>query len=311
MFFSHFADLALMTVAYLKAEFFENLRPTIEFFQKWKEFESWSPDCLPVYEWEDLLYVAISHENPPSPNPKPNVIYCKTDPEILKQLWAEWASDIEQPQSLGSQDGAPEGFLMDLPVQKAKPLSSEEVSIESLFEATVAIDPGANTPPIASAPMATPPVASAASSEFDFEKYFKELNYHYEKSILFLASDSEAKALKWSSKVHPSPQAQESSYSLQVPSFLRIAAKTGKAYHGYVVESEFAEKFFEDWNESKIPDHLTVSPVEIEGQVVGLLVSMGEKSADTTLALQLAEKVSSDLSQVFTHHPSIFKGMAA
>lgn len=278
----------------------------MEFFQKWKEFESWSQDCLPIYEWENILYVAISSENQAPTNPKTNLVYCKADPEILKQLWTEWTAGLEESHPQASSDGAPEGFLMELSVHKAKPQSSEEISIESLLEPTV---PSA---PIVSAPLESVPSGTPSpSAEFDFEKCFKELNYHFEKSLLLLISETQAKALKWSSKIHPSPQATDSSYSLKIPSFLRIAAKTGKSYHGYVVESEFAEKFFEDWNESKIPDHLTVAPVEIEGQVVGLLVSLGEKSADTTLALQLAEKVASDVSQAFTHNPEIFKGMAA
>lgn len=311
MFLSHFADLALMTMAHLKPEFFENLRPTMEFFQKWKDFQPWGPECLPIYEWEDLLYVAVAAEDQIPKNSNEKVIYCQTDKEILLSLWSEWNTSAEETASSES-EGAPEGFLMDLKMEKARPLSSEEMSIESLFEPTVVASKPQTAPAEASPPIASQsPDNLAPAFAFDFEKCFKELNYHFEKAILLVSSGTEAKAVKWSSKIHPTELTKDSSYSLETPSFLRIAAKTGKSYHGYVVQSEFTEKFFEDWNESKIPDHLTVAPVEVDGRIVGLLVSIGEKSADNQLSLQLAEKVALDLGQAFSHNPEIIKNMAA
>lgn len=84
---------------------------------------------------------------------------------------------------------------------------------------------------------------------------------------------------------------------LKKPSIFNIVVATQKPFHGYVSLNDENEKFFEVWNRSKIPDHITITPLVVQEKIVGLLVGFGEKSAYNKTTLKLSEKISNEFIQ--------------
>ncbi len=72
----------------LADRFFLEKRPTHEFFCAWKEAGAWSPQLLPVYEWQGILYVSISSVE----NVRVDGDWClvQGNPELMEELWNEW-----------------------------------------------------------------------------------------------------------------------------------------------------------------------------------------------------------------------------
>lgn|GEM_PF-3532746 len=134
---------------------------------------------------------------------------------------------------------------------------------------------------------------------------FTEMAYHYQKSMILLTEKEEARPWKWSETFTAATSIN--SISFTTPNPFRIVSRTQKSYHGYVVPNESNDKFFEEWNEAKTPDHLTVSPILIEEDLVGFLIGFGDKSADNKNSLMLCEKLASDLSVQIKRDPLLLK----
>ena len=129
--------------------------------------------------------------------------------------------------------------------------------------------------------------------------------HHYQKSMILLAENEEARPWKWSEQFHP--EATINSISFATPNPFRIVSRSQKPYHGYVVSNESNDKFFEEWNEAKTPDHLTVAPILIEENLVRFLVGFGDKSADNKNSLMLCEKLANDVSIQIKRDPLLLK----
>ena len=120
------------------------------------------------------------------------------------------------------------------------------------------------------------------------EKLFGELDKHYQKAMILVKSGDQVKPWKWNAGFQPATPSITSVTLLQ-PSPFRIVHRTHKPYHGYVVANDLNDKFFAQWNGSQVPEHMTIAPVMVEDHVIGMLLAIGEKSADTKACLHLME----------------------
>ena len=125
---------------------------------------------------------------------------------------------------------------------------------------------------------------------------FAQMKTHFEKSLLLAVDTLEksAKVLLWDDNFQAPPALNE--IILTEPSFFRIATTTQRPYHGMVIQNAINDQFFTEWNDSKIPDHITVVPVVIQDHVVGLLIGFAQAEAFNRNVLQFAEKLAADLS---------------
>jgi len=130
--------------------------------------------------------------------------------------------------------------------------------------------------------------ATANKADAWAEKLFADLGAHYKKSMILLKSGDQVKPWKWDTGFTPSTPAISSVSLLQASPF-RIVHRTHKPFHGYVIANDLNQKFFDQWNESVIPEHLTIAPVMVEDHVIGMLLAIGEKTADTKACLHLVE----------------------
>ncbi len=130
--------------------------------------------------------------------------------------------------------------------------------------------------------------ASPEQTDSWTEKLFSSIGENYQKAMILLKSGDQVKPWKWDQNFNPSTPAV-SSVSLLQPSPFRIVHRTHKPFHGYVIANDLNQKFFDQWNNSQIPELMTVAPVMVEDHVIGMLLAIGDKKADTKACLQSLE----------------------
>ncbi|KYG65336.1 hypothetical protein AZI87_12350 [Bdellovibrio bacteriovorus] len=158
--------------------------------------------------------------------------------------------------------------------------------------------------------VAKPTINPVASGNFALERMKKknaailnervkqilsEMKVHFEKSMILTLDEQETQmtAFAWDENFQGMKDTSMR-FPLHTPSIFNIVASTQKSFHGYISLNEINEKFFEDWNQGRIPDHVTISPIIINEKLVGMLMGFAEKAAYNKVSLNLAEKLSVD-----------------
>ena len=138
------------------------------------------------------------------------------------------------------------------------------------------------------------------------QEIFKEMGQEYKKSMILLKSGDQIKPWKWDANfVHDSTLTH--GYPLHHASPFRIALRTQKPYHGYVIQNDLVTKFFSEWNGAQIPTHLTIVPIVIDDHVIGMLLGIGEKTAEAKTCLQMVEKLAGQISKRIKDKPETLK----
>jgi hypothetical protein len=259
-------------------------------------------------------------QNPPELN-KDQTNLTKTIPILLQPMNTEVTKKIQME--------IPKASVINTATPKKGPRSVQSlstVSLESDIEKTTvdSVDafeePSAPPPHLPSTPeklKSSSPTTAAyllekirkrGQDQFDKQTLtsFHQLKTFFKKSMLLAVGDKDrlVKPILWDHDGLETQASLNQEYNLKTPSIFKIVSDTQKPYHGYVVINDLNEAFFEAWNHGQIPDHVTIVPI-VEGDlVVGMLMSIGEKSCYNKNVLQFTEKVAKELSQ------KIFKNSA-
>lgn len=97
---------------------------------------------------------------------------------------------------------------------------------------------------------------------------------------------------QWSNPEHPIVRAN----SLEQPSLFRIAARTRRPYHGFVVANDLHKEFFSNWGFSTLPACATAVPILVNNELWGLLLAIGDAKAESADALSAVESIAGKLS---------------
>lgn len=372
-----------MSLPILSNSFFEKHRPQLSVFQKWQSASQWSAHFMPIYEWDDVLFVGCSQMPAKAVQANCKVVFVLCTTEVLNNLWEEFQSPtVIMQQSAPSSNDMPEGLsAMNLPSAAPQTVSFDDLGIsadeaplnefpqeevpaeESLegldlgnipapslsFSNDVSAEPTVVLVPTNSAVAETLPPApslektaivhtqepipakapvdsdktrdtqtkahaptlasmssSNATADQVFQDIFKEMEKNFEKSMLLIKKGDQVIPWKWSSQFQSSnPQGTKTVIPLLTPSPFRIVFRSQKSYHGYIVPNDQTNKFFAEWNGSQIPDHLTLSPILIDDNIVGMILGIGSKTADTKTTLLQTEHLAESLSKKFKTTPAI------
>jgi len=127
------------------------------------------------------------------------------------------------------------------------------------------------------------------------KQVLSEMKAHFDKAMILTLDEQETQltAFAWDENFQGIKDTSMR-VPLKTPSIFNIVASTQKPFHGYISLNEINEKFFEDWNQGRIPDHVTITPIVVNEKLVGMLMGFAEKSAYNKVSLNLAEKLSAD-----------------
>lgn len=145
--------------------------------------------------------------------------------------------------------------------------------------------------------------APALQNQAFLDQVFSQMRTQFSKSMILVKSGDYVKPWKWDENFKPTDSTVQQ-YSLPTPSPFRIVARTHKPYHGPVYTNDLNQKFFTQWNEAQIPEHLTIVPVIVDDKVVGMILGIGERAANTKSTLQLAEKIATGISKNMQGEPT-------
>ena len=143
-----------------------------------------------------------------------------------------------------------------------------------------------------------------------FQEIFAKAQSHYQKCMLFRVSGNSVVAADWDSQFHATNSTEEP-ISLNQPSIFRIVKQTMKPYHGYIAVNDINEKYFDEWNQSQIPDHVTVVPVMNNEKVIGMLVGFADKNINKKQSLTQLEKLADETSALMQKLSQTQKSLAS
>lgn len=172
-------------------------------------------------------------------------------------------------------------------------------------ETTEAIRPIPHTPQLVvnneASPGANPTLGYSLepwSKEFlqnESVKAFQKMKSHFEKTLILSISDDESKAkVQFWDENFKKPQ-EERLIPLKTPSIFNIVAQTVKPFHGPVSLNEVNERFFDSWNHSQIPSHVTITPIVVKDRLVGMIMGFSNSQSYNKATLNYAEKVSHEI----------------
>lgn len=266
------------------------------------------------------LEALSSKEETPQANSNPSIeVVSSTSDAALQEFSAELEPKTQVDELVLSEDKTP----IPVPIAAA-PAAASPVADSSAPKKVPPPPPKSEMPPpfedsfgnkpipIVPRPagVAKPTINPVASGNFSLEKMKKkntalmnekvkqalsEMKVHFEKSMILTLDDQETQltAFAWDENFQGMKDTSMR-VPLKTPSIFNIVASTQKSFHGYISLNEINEKFFEGWNQGRIPDHVTISPIIVNEKLVGMLMGFAEKSAYNKVSLNLAEKLSTD-----------------
>lgn len=81
-----------MSLPILSNSFFEMHKPQLAVFEKWQSAAQWSSHFMPIYEWDDVLFVGCSQAPTQTVSANCKVVYVFCEAEVLNTLWEEYQS---------------------------------------------------------------------------------------------------------------------------------------------------------------------------------------------------------------------------
>lgn len=139
-------------------------------------------------------------------------------------------------------------------------------------------------------PTPSPKVSMDADIPNEERLILDQLPKVYQRSFLAVKAGNSLRIVSWPNNLDQQVSGKDKDFSLNTPSPFRIAVRTEKAYHGYLVQTPFMTQFLAGWNEGHYPETFSVVPVRSDNNVVAFILSLGSKEADKKAILQIVEK---------------------
>lgn len=117
---------------------------------------------------------------------------------------------------------------------------------------------------------------------------FRQLKSRFSSVIVLVLNEEGLKPWKWESSIKPLTDPAQG-ISFESPSLFRVAARTLRPYHGFVVESPAHKVFFKAWGFAALPKHVTAIPVSVNGTLRGLFVCISNDQTHPLDVLEYAE----------------------
>ena len=125
----------------------------------------------------------------------------------------------------------------------------------------------------------------------------------YDKTMILTFVGGILKPWRWDdSWGHPSDQTQV--IAVGDPSMFRIPIQTQTPYHGYVVKSPVHDAFFSEWSPKALPEHVTILPMIVDGNVTGLVLGVVKQNKVSRIRLEDVESIAKEAGQLLIGLPN-------
>lgn len=114
--------------------------------------------------------------------------------------------------------------------------------------------------------------------------------------MIMLFEGTKIRPWKWDSPWIATLPSAADAFDISKACVFRVVRRTRLPYHGYLVKNEINENFFRLWGHSELPDHVTICPIQYDSHLVGMLLCVGNKKADTPQHLSQVERITQQLS---------------
>lgn len=305
----------------LNPKFFEN-SSSMNIKNSVEASPSWSPWHVPIAQWDGSTFVGCVE---PPEEAHPSCVYVLAPPVELNEFYKQI---FPEPEAISSEAEGPQGFKLDLDMpaglnlnleappplpdfsQFEKPseevttfsvpeglnlseLSSptaviEDTSVDKeMTESHTQIHPSITQ--VSSEPSPAP--KKPLSTDFNLSDWWQEAKTQFADCYI-LVGDVDTAKLIWKN----GDSFDGSQISLTPPSLFRIAVRTQKPYHGFVVDNEIHKEFFKSLGLAKFPKTVTaISTLTPEGSFLTLLC-YGFLGEDPNQELLMAEELAAKFS---------------
>lgn len=266
----------------LSSAFFESEPFLPQQFLNMTAQTEWQPWCFPVYQWENVTFVACTE---PPANQDPQLRYVLADPRVLKEIWETHLGEQPSPSSLSE---GPMGISLDSPPPFKLNLDENmEIAIppvpEAKEEPTQIIQPS--------------PVAIKRRQNQDeqsVEKVFSEIKNTYSHACILKCDGNVAHLYKWDDSLTPKAPDQVQ-LNQGFPSFIRIVSQTLLPYHGFLVDTPTHRDFFHSLGLEGLPGCITAVPLKHGDVLLGVLLAIGDENLQAIENMRVVEDAAENL----------------
>ncbi|HEX4925053.1 MAG TPA: hypothetical protein VFV50_13250, partial [Bdellovibrionales bacterium] len=125
---------------------------------------------------------------------------------------------------------------------------------------------------------------------------FNRMQEHFDQCMVIIYADEKLTPWQWDSswilKFNAPPAIETAGASV-----FRIVLDSKGPYHGYVSPNEINDAFFQAWNQGRYPEHLTITPMLVQNEVVGMLLGTTNRVRGAMVPLGLYQSVAIELAQ--------------
>lgn len=314
--------------------FFES-SPPMNFVHQISVNYSWSPECVPVGYWNGVTYIGCLA--PPSDLPKRADSWCflLASQEQLEQWWQKIGPQLSQhcaadpalalahsvdtstaPSAHESDPFESISAIKPLPLAKDEFAGARSNNRNLKSEITQSLIQTKREPDLSSLTANEPPAKSllleASKKSKDsltgyFDQCFGRLKRYYAKNMIWMTDGNQVLPFYWDTDFVPDPTAQKKPISLATPSIFRIVHRSHQPYHGYIVLNDINEEFVNNWNGGLVPEHITITPIIINSELHGMILSVGGPDISLRQSLQLCVAASKQLAYDITENMGVGK----
>lgn len=123
-----------------------------------------------------------------------------------------------------------------------------------------------------------------------------ELSKHFDQSMVLLFQNEQLQPWKWTPSWRRDMN-RATAIDLSTPSVFRIVSESKDSYHGYIVPNMINDAFFQTWNQGQYPEHLTITPLMVNKQLMGMLLGVCTKTRAKNLTLKNLENFSQSIAE--------------
>lgn len=257
---------------------------------------------------------AIPIESPPATPNLSNLSFSGTTPKALEPLKLTEDKIVPQthaglpptppPPEVSFSDVAPKAPTMPTappPVFKPAAPNPPNLTAKMIKDdiAKSSVKPTPPPPPAADSDDDAPEIAHSEVAKQTLNKdapnmAFTQMKVFFNQCMIFLFENQKLKPWKHDGSWTKTPQISDE-IDLSTPSIFRIVAETKKPYHGHVIPNPINDAFFAAWNQGKYPEHITMSPLIVKNQLVGMILGGTTKDKSKSINLDTVERIAQSL----------------